>query len=143
MNVLPKHQRIGYVTGGIESLDLNIADTDPSVLSFASTRVFEVYLDATDTVSGLQEVNNEVLNFFCYPNPVHDKMEIEFELKKGEQVKIELMDVKGSLVKEICNQTFNTGKQKLLLNLSDYSKGVYNCAITVNNHRKSIRLTKE
>lgn len=143
LNVLPYHQRIGYITGGIESLDLNIADTDPSALSYASARVFEVYLDATDTVSNLREVSNEVLNFFCYPNPARDKMEIEFELKKPEQVKIELTDIKGSLIKEICNQTFGEGKQKLLLNLSGYSKGVYNCLLTVNNNRKSIRLAKE
>ncbi|MES2619459.1 MAG: T9SS type A sorting domain-containing protein [Bacteroidota bacterium] len=143
LNVLPNHQRIGYIIGGIESLDLNIADTDPSALSYASARVFEVYLDATDTVSALKEVSNEVLNFFCYPNPAHDNVQIEFELRKTEQVKIELMDIKGSLVKEICSQTFNSGKQKLLLNLSGCSKGVYNCLLTVNNHRKSIRLAKE
>ena len=70
LNALPHHQRIGYIVGGIESLDLNISDTDPSVLSSASARVFEVYLDTlVDTVSNIIPVNNEVLNFFFYPNP--------------------------------------------------------------------------
>jgi len=140
LNVLPPHQRLGYIIGGIESPELNISITDPS-LSFASTRVFEVYLDTIATA--IQEVNNDVLNFFCYPNPSREKVEIAFELKKAEQVKIELLDMKGSLVREVCNQSFSTGKQKLLLNISDYSKGVYNCVITVNDNKKSIRLRKE
>jgi len=140
LNALPPHQRLGYIVGGIESPELNISITDPS-LSFASTRVFEVYLDTIATA--IKEINNDVLSFFCYPNPSREKVEVVFELKKTETVKIELLDMKGSLVKEICNQSFNSGKQKLLLNIFDYSKGVYNCVITVNGNRKSIRLQKE
>ena len=140
LNSLPHHQRLGYIVGGIETPEKNISVTDPS-LSFASTRVFEVYLDTVATA--IQEVNNDVLNFIGYPNPSADKVQIEFELKKAEQVKIELLDMKGSLVKEVCNQSFNLGKQKLLLNISEFSKGVYNCVITVNGSRKSIRLQKE
>jgi hypothetical protein len=143
LNVLPYHQRIGYMTGGIESSDRNIADNDPSVTSHASTRVFEVYVDATDTVSGFHEINNDVLNFFCYPNPAKEQAEVEFELKEVETVKVELTDMKGALIKEVCNRSFAAGKQKLLLNLSPYSRGVYNCVLTVNNRRKSIRLEKD
>ncbi len=140
LNALPHNQRIGYIVGGIESPELNISFTDPS-LSFASTRVFEVYLDTIATTA-VKEISNDVLNFFCYPNPSSDKVEIAFELKKNETVKIELLDMKGSLVKEVCNQSFGSGKQKLLLNIAEYSKGVYNCVITVNGNRKSIRVQK-
>jgi hypothetical protein len=143
LNMLPYHQRIGYIVGGIESLDLNIADNDPSVMSHANATVWEVYLDATDTVSGFQEVNNDVLNFFCYPNPAKNEAKLEFELKRDAQVKIELADMKGAIVKMVCNRPFVAGKQKLLLNLSDLTRAVYNCVLTVNNHRKSIRLAKE
>ena len=97
LNSLPHHQRLGYIVGGIETPEKNISVTDPS-LSFASTRVFEVYLDTVATA--IQEVNNDVLNFIGYPNPSADKVQIEFELKKAEQVKIELLDIKGSLVKD-------------------------------------------
>jgi len=140
VNLLPPHQRIGYIIGGIESPELNISVTDPS-LSFASTRVFEVYLDTIATA--LKEVNNDVLNFFCYPNPATGKAVIEFELKKSGEIKIEIIDMKGSLVKEVCSQFYNSGKQKILMNISDYSPGLYNCVITANSNRKSIRLQKE
>ena len=140
LNKLPHHQRLGYITGGIESPARNINSTDPYV-SFASNRIFEVYLDTISTE--LKEINNEVINFICFPNPSAEKVQIEFELQKNTEIKIELLDMKGSLVKEVCHQLFNSGKQKLLLNISDYSKGVYNCVITVNGTRKSIRLQKD
>ncbi|HLP51000.1 MAG TPA: T9SS type A sorting domain-containing protein [Chitinophagales bacterium] len=142
LNVLPHHQRLGYIIGGIESPELNISFTDPS-LSFASARVFEVYLDTIQGPSALAEVSNDVLNFYAYPNPASNKIQVEFELKKNEQVKIELLDMKGALVKQVCNQQFTSGKQKLPLYVGDIAKGVYNCVITVNATRKSIRLQKD
>ncbi len=142
LNQLAPHQRVGYVVGGIESPELNISFTDPS-LSFASTRVFEVYVDTVAGPSGLAEVSNAVLNYMLYPNPAGDKTTIEFELTQPATAHIALLDMKGSRVKEVCNQSFGAGKQKLLLNVSDIAKGVYNCVITVNGSRKSIRLQKD
>lgn len=144
LNSLAHHQQIGYIVGGIESMDLNIADNNPNAQSFASPRVFEVYIDTIeDTTTVLSEINNEVLNFLCYPNPANEKTQLEFELKKNEIVKIELLDMKGSLVQTVCNKTFDAGKQKLVLDLQQLAKGVYNCVITVNRHRKSLRVQKE
>jgi hypothetical protein len=142
LNALPQHQRIGYIVGGIESPELNINATDPS-LSTASTRIFEVYLDTAAVPSGFTEISNTVLNYVCYPNPATEKTTVEFELQQPAIAHIELLDMKGSRVKEVCNQAFGTGKQKLLLHLSDIAKGVYNCVITVNGNRKSIRLQKD
>lgn len=144
LNSLTHHQRVGYIVGGIESLDLNIADNNPNAQSFASARVFEVYVDTVaDTTTVIAQVNNDVLNFLCYPNPANDKALIEFELKKSETVKIELLDMKGSLVQTVCEKIFEAGKQKLALNLQQLSKGIYNCVLTVSRHRKSLRLQKQ
>lgn len=142
LNKLPHHQRIGFITGGIESLDLNIADNSPSAQSFASLRVYEVWLDTIDTGVGMNEVSNAVLNFAVYPNPVSETAQVEFELRNQQAIKIELLDAKGSLVSEVLNQSVNQGKQKLLLNMAAYSKGVYHCMITAGNQRKSIRLVR-
>ncbi len=140
VNKLGNHTRIGYICGGIESPDMNINSTDPS-LSFASARVFEVY---TNKATGFgKEVVNDVLDFYCYPNPATRQSEVCFELSKAQIVNVSLFDVNGRLVTEVCNKEFAAGKQKLLLNMSDYPKGVYNVAITVNNRLKSIRLVHQ
>lgn len=140
LNHLGNSTLLGYIVGGIESPELNISNTDPS-LSFASTNVYEVHLDRT--VVGMREVNNEVLNFYCYPNPAKDYTDIQFELNEGKQVKIELCDATGKVLSEVCNRSLISGKQKLRLDMLSYPSGVYNCVITVNNQRKSIRLAKK
>lgn len=140
VNKLGNHTRIGYICGGIESPDLNINATDPT-LSFASSRVFEVYTNKTTGFG--KEVTDDVLDFYCYPNPAAKETEVCFELKKTAQVKVSVMDLQGRLVTEVCNREFTTGKQKLLLNMSNYPKGVYNVVVTVNNRLKSIRLVHQ
>ncbi len=142
LNLLPVHQRIGFITGGIESPGLNISETGAEV-SFASPRVFEVYIDTVDTGMPVGEISNEILNFFCYPNPLNKNTVIEFELKNNYRLKVELLDAKGSLAKEIFSGQANAGMQKIILNTSELLKGVYHCVVTVNNSRKSIRLVKK
>lgn len=140
VNELKGRVRIGYLTSGIESPELNISLTDPS-LSFAGQQVFEVYaVKPVDTTTGFTYIENEVLNFYCYPNPITSQTEIFFELPESAGVKIEVMDMTGKVVKQVCNENFGTGKQKQSLNMSGFAKGIYNCVITAGKQRKSIRL---
>jgi len=139
INRLSGHVRIGYLTSGIQSPDKNISDTDPS-LSFSGQQVFEVYLNTADTATGFAAIENEVLNFYCYPNPTSQQSEVYFELPKATMVKIEVMDMAGRMVKQVCHEAFGAGKQKQSLNMSGFAKGVYNCVITAGKQRKSIRL---
>lgn len=139
MNHLANNTLLGYIVGGIQSPELNISDTDPS-LSTANANVYEVYLDRTTV--GMNEISNEVLNYFCYPNPASSYTDVQFDLPADKQVKIELCDVTGKLMAEVCNRNLKSGKQKIRLDMLNYPSGVYNCVITVNNQRKSIRLKK-
>jgi len=143
LDALPAgHNLVGYITGGIESPEANINETDPS-LSIASPRVFEVYIDKDTLASGFTPIDNSVLNFYCYPNPAHNAATVEFEITDPAMVKLELMDANGKLVEQVCNKQFAAGKQKLRLNISQYPSGVYNCVITLYGKRKSIRLAKD
>lgn len=142
LNSFPNQQRIGFITGGIESPEINVGLSDAS-LSFASRRVFEVFVVRDTIPSSAHEIKNDVLNFFCRPNPSAEQTEILFELKETAEVKIELLDMSGRRIKEVCSKIFSSGKQKLLLNISELSKGIYNCVLTVNNQRKSVRLVKD
>ena len=143
LNVLPNHQRIGYIVGGIASTDLNIADIDPSSMSSASSRVFEVFVDRSDTVSGMREVSNNVLNFFCRPNPATNSISVDFELTKATMAKLELLDLKGASARLVCNQNLSEGKHQQAVDISSLPSGIYNCVLTVDNNRKAIRLVKE
>lgn len=142
LNALPHHQRLGFIVGGIESMDLNISSNNPDAQSFASTRVLEVWLDTIQAPNGMAEVKREVLNFFAYPNPSSGKVQIEFELPSSAEVQLQWLDMKGSLVKDISTVKYAAGKQIVQDDISGFAKGIYNCVLLINNQRKAVRVTK-
>ncbi|MBK7148454.1 MAG: T9SS type A sorting domain-containing protein [Bacteroidetes bacterium] len=140
-SLLQNHQRVGYIIGGIESPELNINSTDPS-LSFATARVFEVFIEK-DTVSAIRPVKNEVINFICYPNPASNFVNVEFELVKASKVSIELVSTEGKVLSEIVNKNYTTGKQKLLADISGLPRGVFACVLRTQGQKIVIRLEKQ
>tara|TARA_B100000795_G_scaffold136838_1_gene102177 strand:+ start:2 stop:9028 length:9027 start_codon:yes stop_codon:yes gene_type:complete len=60
-----------------------------------------------------------------YPNPFDVVFELEFYLEKTAQVEIHLYDVAGRWVQTIAQASEMNGMQKVLMNGSDISKGLY------------------
>jgi hypothetical protein len=56
-----------------------------------------------------------------YPNPFNPSTTIEYEISKPENVKINIYDVTGRLLKEIVNEQRNTGKYSIVWNGKDSS----------------------
>ena len=63
--------------------------------------------------------------FLVYPNPVESSVEVSITFKDDDQVTIQLIDVKGSVVKEILNEPVYKGNARFLLNTEELSSGVY------------------
>lgn len=141
LNRLPAQQRIGYLTSGIESPEMNISLTDPS-LSFAGQQVFEVYLDRTTDIAP-NIIASEVFNYYCHPNPTGTTTQLFFELRDDKHVKIEITDLRGRLLKIVANAVYNVGKHQLSINISDLPAGTYNCILSTEKQRKLLRLIRK
>ncbi len=63
--------------------------------------------------------------FLVYPNPVESSVEVSITFKDDDQVTIQLIDVRGSVVKEILNEPVNKGNARFLLNTEELSSGIY------------------
>jgi hypothetical protein len=63
--------------------------------------------------------------FLVYPNPVESSVEVSITFKDDDQVTIQLIDVTGSVVKEILNEPVYKGNARFLLNTEELSSGVY------------------
>jgi len=59
-----------------------------------------------------------------YPNPAHNKLNIEFDCDGTQEVLVQLMDNQGRIVKSIARTTF-TNSPVLSLDISDLSSGYY------------------
>ncbi len=74
-----------------------------------------------------------------YPNPVKGHTNVTFELKERTDVTLELYSVNGQLsYQQKMNQV--VGKQSVVVNTSDFEKGVYTCKLQAGNQIKYVKL---
>lgn len=104
--------------------------------------------DSTSQI-GQRESNTELTNcaesgFNIYPNPTSGKFTINYELVKRADVKLNIFDVNGSLVKEVVNiNSQYQGKYQIPVDLSDLPNGIYIVNLINNGKRTTERIVIE
>lgn len=66
-----------------------------------------------------------ISNILVMPNPMTDFGQVTFELNERANVKIQLFDLQGKVVKTISMGEMNEGKQKAALDVTELSTGTY------------------
>lgn len=140
-NAMPQGGRIGFLTGGIESPELNISFTDPS-LSSCSNKIFEVYLDKSTGIKPTA-LNNDVLDYYGYPNPTSSVTTIHFQLNREMTLTIELCDINGKVLQQIRNGVFDTGTHVIKVDMNSFSAGTYSIVLKSSTHRRAIKVVKK
>ncbi len=74
-------------------------------------------------------------NISVYPNPVHNELNILFDLRGSKDFLLELQDVTGRLLIQEYHQNVNPG-DLVILNTSDFASGVYFLRILTTNFRQ-------
>lgn len=77
------------------------------------------------SATAIDESEKSKFKFSVNPNPIAKTAEIKFETKAEGNVKIELFDVKGQLVKTIVNETQSKGTHSINFDRSSLSAGNY------------------
>jgi FtsP/CotA-like multicopper oxidase with cupredoxin domain len=75
-----------------------------------------------------------------YPNPFNARTEIAFELSEPNDVKLEIYSVTGQLVGSISDH-FESGKNSINWDASEYSSGVYFYKFTVGDQSRIMKMT--
>ena len=103
-----------------------------------------IYMTADTAFSisgvGLNELAGENLSVSLYPNPSKDKVTIEFNLENFENVKIELFNINGQLVRTIAPNVFSVGDNKLEFSTASLANGTYIVKGTLNGAVESKEL---
>ena len=86
----------------------------------------EIVIDNVD-----EFIDPNYLNVF--PNPVKDKINIEFHINKSSKLNIALYNLLGQKCKTLENQTFHSGDFKKQYEIDDSFVGMYLLKITCNN----------
>ncbi len=132
---------VGYILGGIESSAPNVFFSNAPDVSWASTKLFEVYLDKTTTGAESWSVVQvpEDLDFKIYPNPAHKDLNIDLELPKGNGgATLRLLNIDGSSV--IVERNIKPSEEQLTIDVSGLKQGVYLLEIDHQGDRKCKKL---
>lgn len=84
------------------------------------------------TPTGQEELSSG-LKYNVYPNPVREKLNIDLTLVNDEPVTLEIFDVNGRIVEQINQADLAAGTHHYEVDVSDLSKGVYNCKLTTSS----------
>ena len=123
----------------IDSYTGIISVADSTALDYETTPVFNLTVKVQD--NGVGNLNNEASvtinlndvtgfnnienkNFNIYPNPANNFVNIEIQNNKNENTLIEIININGQVV---YSKTINNNSQ--LINLSEYSPGVYHIRV--------------
>lgn len=94
----------------------------------------------TDFITSLQE-NSSKLNISVFPNPFSENLNITFNLRNEQNVKILITDMLGKKT-EIINEPFDTGTHSIIVPDATLAKGFYLMKFSSGNESQIIKLIK-
>ena len=95
-----------------------------------------------DTMTGVESVKRNTLNFHFYPSLVKDYLTISFAASLAEKVKLDILSIDGKLVYQ--NEYLsNSGLDKISVQLSHLDKGLYLCRLNCANATNVVKFTKQ
>lgn len=109
-----------------------------------TAHIYDVVWDITKTIVGITttaQVNS--FDAMLYPNPFSDKINISYHTGISTEVVIDIMDIKGKLLKKVLNKKQDAGNHSITVNSSELpSAGTYFVRFSFGNHIMTVPLIK-
>jgi hypothetical protein len=100
----------------------------------SSKFVYQSVTATTTVVAGIEELTN-LENLVIYPNPNNGDATISFQLKQEENVKINVYNAMGSLLRTVSKGNLPAGENKLNLDGQDLCSGMYFVSISIGDYQ--------
>ncbi|MEM7038759.1 MAG: hypothetical protein AAF570_17360, partial [Bacteroidota bacterium] len=139
LNPLTGRTLVWQIIGGIETPEKNISDTDPAI-SFASPRIFEVYVDKTNVGETPPKLVEAPATISLYPNPVRESVIFELESTDASPVQLDVLEIFGRRMAPIHDGVLPGNALRLRWNVDEYAAGVYYVRLQSGQYRKIVRM---
>ena len=108
-------------------LFLNCATVwDTVTVNYIAQWIGGSYVDTCGfAITGINEVRKMNSTLSVYPNPATNQISIEFDLIETKNTSIEIKNVLGQTVKTTPNSSFQKGTNKIEMDVSEFSQGIY------------------
>ena len=118
--------------------------------SFYQNFLYKIFFDIVMDVLDFKDAPNAVAGYDQrpvsfdlaqnYPNPFNSETKITYSVSTPSNVKLELFNLQGQLVKTLVNSFHNTGDYQINCNANDLASGIYIYRISSPNDYKSHRM---
>lgn len=122
------------VLGGSSHSVFYIGDAGVDVTSMQNA------INAALAATGIDEPLMGVSSVNIFPNPATSMTTIAFSLDKPSNVKAELFNIDGHMIKNILDGKLSQGENKISLDLSKLSSGIYFVKLSIADKNKIIKL---
>jgi hypothetical protein len=122
----------GYVTGGKVDIKFNNPINTDAVINVTGTNFnYSPYMGQViiGKATGVKELDNDAF-FNVYPNPNEGTFNVSFEINKPAAYTLELKNTLGQVVYSENLPSDFAGQYSKLINISEYSKGIYTLSLT-------------
>jgi hypothetical protein len=82
-------------------------------------------LKPSNQTTGVSQTGELLAEVKVYPNPANNFTKVEFNLKEDQQLKVQLIDISGRVVKTVKDEKASKGYHFVEINTSDVSSGMY------------------
>lgn len=93
-----------------------------------------------ETSFGELQIEQGILKI--YPNPAQSQITIEFNTTEKSFFSVQIKNILGKTVKVIDDRAFSNGKNKIKIDVSEFSKGLYFVQLQSENEIKSTKFAK-
>lgn len=92
-----------------------------------------IYKLNSDLILSVDKNINKNIAVHIFPNPTMSNITIQFDLKEMKNASLEIKNIIGQTFKIIENKAFSIGENKIDVDISEFSKGVYLVQLQIDN----------
>lgn len=114
-----------------------------STLSFSNsdTTIMRDSILALLSTTGINTIESKISSVNMYPNPAGDKMQIELNVIKSENIRIDIIDLLGKEVLKVYESTTATGILKRDVVTSHLNNGAYFIKVSAGSNYQNYKFT--
>jgi hypothetical protein len=141
LNSLSGITHVGWIVGGIESDQANIAHLDPGSMSRPNATVYDVFIDKTPNAIHELQIKNIINDLSVYPNPSGGLFNIQFSIAEKEKTEVMINDATGKKISALFDGTLQAGISKFVWDGKQAKAGTYYCHIKAGNYSRVVKMT--
>jgi len=131
-----------FTEGEVEDYTINVSGSSNLIISDDNASIVNEREDMTELMSEISAPEFEEINVKVYPNPVIDKLNINYQIPIKDDVVMTIVDVTGKVVYQKSINSDDGSKQRVVVQVNQLTKGAYYLRISNTRNSKSIKFFK-